>query len=252
MDELINDISPDGISDDVSVDPGHDDLGDETSKDGRSRTWMILVYEDSTDVPAFRKKLSDLDWDYAGRVHDQEAKLHHHIVVLFKNGRKNVDIANDLGIDVRWLRAWDRKNKAIRYLCHRGWPHKYQYSTDGLYGSLAEMAAKLCDKDDSKSEETAIDEIIKLLDESQTYLTYSCFIAVLNSRKLYPSFRRMGIIGTRLLDEHNTRYADDTYQKEKRQKEFEVYMKSVGQQMEDFASRCDRLEKLGFPPKEEF
>lgn len=188
------------------IDMGHDDFDCKAGKDGRSRTWMILLYEDDlSHFAVLNGRLSELDWNFAGRIHDQEEgiKSHHHVVVLFKDGRKAADVASDLGIDVRWLRPWDRYKKALRYLCHRDNPDKFQYDTDGIYGTIAEKAVALCSKADSMSESQGVSEIVGLLDEIDGFVSYKFFLCLVSSKGLYPVFRRMGIIATRLLDEHN-------------------------------------------------
>lgn len=235
------------------LDPGHDDCEGQECKDGRSRTWMILLYEDSSDMEAFKQKLADLDWNYAGRVHDQEGKLHHHIVVLFKDGRKNADIANDLGIEKRWLRAWDRQKKALRYLCHKDNPDKYQYSTDGIYGTIAEKAVAACSKGDQQSEEQSLSEISAILHDADCYLSTDYFINICREKGLWSTLRRMGNWGMRLLDEHNVRYLPSI----KREEEMSVDRKRFDEFVNrpddgNFADRCSKLGKAGLPPKEEF
>ena len=193
--------------DDLTVcDFGHDDVDGQECKDGRSRTWMILLYEDDpSHKPVLDGKLSELDWNYAGRIHDMDdgVKPHHHIVVLFKDGRKKADIALDLGIDSRWLRAWDRQKKALRYLCHKDNPEKYQYSSDGIYGTMAEKAATACSKGDSQSEQQAVQEICDFLNSIDGIVSYNFFLSAISAKGLFSVFRRMGVIGVRLLDEHN-------------------------------------------------
>lgn len=188
------------------IDLGHDDVEGQECKDGRSRTWMLLLYEDDPSHKAVLDgKLAELDWNYAGRVHDQDdgVKLHHHVVILFKDGRKNTDIAEDLGIDKRWLRAWDRKKKALRYLCHRDNPEKFQYSTDGIYGTIAEQAVGACSKGNELSEIQSVQEITKQLREIDGVVSYDFFLNLMAQNGLYATFRRMGNIATRLIDEHN-------------------------------------------------
>lgn len=187
----------------------HEDFGNNGCKDGRSRTWMILLYEDDpTHKSVLDGKLSDLDWNYAGIKHDQDGvKAHHHIVVLFKDGRKCADVAKDLGIDVRWLRAWDRAKKALRYLCHRDDASKYQYSTDAIYGTIAEKAVSVCSKGEPLSENASVQEIISLLDGVEGYVSYKFFISLVAEQGCYATFRRMGVLGTRLIDEHNYNYS---------------------------------------------
>lgn len=205
------------------VDLGHDDTDGQECKDGRSRTWMLLLYPDNEEHKAVLDgKLAELDWNYAGRIHDMEGKPHHHVVVLFKDGRKNADIAADLGIDKRWLRAWDRQKKALRYLCHRDDPEKYQYSTDGIYGTIAEKAVAACSKSDSMSEGQCVQEIIKLLDEIDGIVSYKHFMGLAVQKGCYSVFRRMGVMGTKLIEEHNqpylaaSRIVTDEYLKEER------------------------------------
>lgn len=199
------------------VDFGHDDVDGQECKDGRSRTWMILLYEDDpTHKAVLDGKLNDLDWNFAGRVHDQDdgVKPHHHIVVLFKDGRKNADVASDLGIDKRWLRAWDRQKKALRYLCHRDNPEKFQYATDGIYGTIAEKAVVACSKGNELSEVASMQDIIALLNEQKRYLTYSACLSLMCEKGLFSVFRRLGIIAVRLLDEHNNQYMNRVYEQD--------------------------------------
>lgn len=188
------------------VDLGHDDVDGQECKDGRSRTWMILLYEDyPTHKAVLDGKLADLDWNYAGRIHDKDdgVKTHHHVVVVFKDGRKNADVAADLGIDKRWLRAWDRQKKALRYLCHKDNPEKYQYSHEGIYGTIAEKAVAQCSKGSELSEVQSVCDIVALIDSVDGYLSYSNAISLMAASGLYASFRRMGNLCIKLIEEHN-------------------------------------------------
>lgn len=188
------------------VDPGHDEGHDGSSKDGRSRTWMLLLYPDNEGMlEVLTSRLPELDWDYAGRIHDQEGKPHHHVVVLFKDGRKAADVAKDLGLETRWLRAWDRKKKAFRYLCHRDNPEKYQYDTDGIYGTLAEQAVKACGQE-NKDEAAEVALICDMIAGYDGIVSYDLVLRMLSSCGLYATFRRMGVIAVRLIEEHNNRY----------------------------------------------
>ena len=236
------------------IDLGHDDVEGQECKDGRSRTWMILLYEDDpTHKAVLDGKLADLDWNYAGRVHDSDdgVKLHHHVVVIFKDGRKNTDIAKDLDIDKRWLRAWDRKKKALRYLCHRDNPEKYQYSTDGIYGTIAEQAVSACSRGNELSEAQALKEITQLLEEIDGFVSYNFFLRLLADKGLYTVFRRMGVIATRLVDEHNAiqrTKLDNEMKSDSRRKALVDFMKRI----EDmpFDERIKAWERAGFIPPE--
>lgn len=234
------------------IDLGHDDVDGQECKDGRSRTWMILLYEDDPSHKfVLDGKLSDLDWNYAGRIHDKDdgVKPHHHVVVLFKDGRKNTDIANDLGIDKRFLRAWDRKKKALRYLCHRDNPEKFQYSPDGIYGTVAEQAVSACSKGNELSEAQAINEITQLLDDIEGFVSYSFFLRYVSARGLYPVFRRMGLLAVRLVDEHNNAQRcklDKELNQDHNRDLFRQFLKNIDDL--PFDKRCEILERKGFPP----
>lgn len=234
------------------IDLGHDDVDGQECKDGRSRTWMLLLYEDDPSHKAVLDgRLAELDWNYAGRIHDKDdgVKPHHHVVVLFKDGRKNTDIANDLCIDKRFLRAWDRKKKALRYLCHRDNPEKFQYSTDGIYGTVAEQAVSACSKGNELSEAQAINEITQLLDEIDGFVSYSFFLRYVSERGLYPVFRRMGLLAVRLVDEHNNAQRcklDKELNQDHNREIFRQFLKCIDDL--PFAERCEILERKGFPP----
>lgn len=234
------------------IDLGHDDVDGQECKDGRSRTWMILLYEDDpTHKAVLDGKLAELDWNFAGRIHDKDdgVKVHHHVVVLFKDGRKNTDIANDLDIDKRWLRAWDRKKKALRYLCHRDNPEKFQYSTDGIYGTIAEQAVSACSKGNELSEVQSVKEITRLLREIDGFVTYDFFLNLVAEQGLYASFRRMGNIATRLIDEHNGKQQiklDKELKADSNRNRFRQFLQSIDDL--PFYERCEILEKKGYPP----
>ena len=230
----------------VSVDLGHDDVGGQECKDGRSRTWMILLYEDNEQMASvLNSRLKELDWNYAGRIHDQEGKPHHHVVVLFKDGRKAADIANDLQLDTRWLRAWDRKKKALRYLCHKDNPEKFQYDTDGIYGTIAEQAVAACSKGDAQSESQTVVEIMNVIDSFDGHLSYSVALRLMAEKGCFSVFRRMGVLGVRLIDEHNYVISSRNVEKlEMASVRFSDSMSRV-----DFVTRCDHLQKMQGDPE---
>lgn len=237
----------------VFDDFGHDDFGGQACKDGRSRTWMLLLYpDDPTHQAVLDGTLFELDWNFAGRLHDMDegVKPHHHVVVLFRDGRKAADVAADLGIDARWVRPWDSKKKAFRYLCHRDNLKKYQYSLDGIYGTLSDQAVAACSKGSDTGEAQSVQEIIQLLGCIDGHVTYSCFLSLVAEKGLFPVFRRLGILGVRLLDEHNDAYRA-VYQAELLQARFErqseQFSASMGASAKlPFVDRCEQLELKGF------
>lgn len=229
-------------------DLGHDDVGGQECKDGRSRTWMILLYEDNDNMKrVLQETLKELDWNYAGRIHDQEGKPHHHVVVLFKDGRKAKDVAADIGLETRWLRAWDKKKRALRYLCHRDNPEKFQYDTDGIYGTIAEQAIAACAKSDGLSEAQSVVEIINILDSIEGHIDYSVALKLMAEKGCFSVFRRMGVLGVRLLDEHNYKVSLDSTRRNDTQADIERFGEHV-RQGTPWVKRCQRLD-YSFPPK---
>lgn len=236
------------------VDLGHDDVEGQECKDGRSRTWMILLYPDNPEhKTVLEETLPDLDWNYAGRLHDKDpdTKEHHHVVVLFKDGRKNTDVAKDLGIDKRWLRAWDRQKKALRYLCHRDNPEKFQYSTDGIYGTIAEKAVGHCSKGNELSEVQSVKEITKMLREIEGFVSYDFFLNLVADAGCYSVFRRMGNVGVELIKQHNQHYGKmlELEHAEKvgftaKKSDFEKFVKIQSAGV-DFNELITRLERQG-------
>ena len=170
-------------------------------------------------------------------------------MILFKDGRKNTDIAADLGIDKRWLRAWDRKKKALRYLCHRDNPEKYQYSTDGIYGTIAEQAVGACSKGNELSEVQSVQEITKQLREIDGFVSYDFFLNLMAQNGLYATFRRMGNLASNLIAEHNAKYRaalDREISADYEREKFRKFLANIDNL--PFDERCRLLEEKGFPP----
>ena len=243
----------------AKIDFGHDlEVEGKECKDGRSRTWMLLLYPDNPEHKAvLDDKLFELDWNFAGRVHDKDdgVKEHHHVVVLFKDGRKNADIAADLGIDKRWLRAWDRQKKALRYLCHRDNPEKFQYSTDGIYGTIAEKAVGACSKGNELSEAQAVKEVTQFFREYDGYISMSEFVNAMADRGNFAVVRRMGNFALRLLDEHNNnirvRIVDEIKQMELQERAERFAKIGEAKKQMDFGEYVDRINRQGYFPPEQ-
>ena len=193
----------------VSKDLGHEALED---KPGRSRTWMILLYPETEETGAHKRvleeTLDELDWNYCGRVHDKDdgVKEHHHVVVYFQNGRLKEDVARDLGIETRWLRRAHSQKRAMRYLCHKDNPEKYQYTPGEIYGTMADKAIAQCSKGDSKTEEDGVSKILELIDSWVGYIPYRVFLQVVLAEGVYSHYRRLGNSIFKLIEEHNADY----------------------------------------------
>lgn len=123
--------------------------------------------------------------------------------------------------------------KALRYLCHKDNPAKFQYKPDLIYGTVSEKAIAQCSKGDALSEKQSVDEIISLLDEVEGFVSYSFFLKLINERGLFSVFRRMGILAVRLLDEHNS--------KEKARIDYELARIKDTDNFKEFLHRIDYL-----------
>lgn len=192
----------------VDVIPG--DLGhhDEDDKPGRSRVWMLLLYPDTDESGSHKQaleKLDELDWNYCGRVHDSDpgVKSHHHVIVCFQNGRLKADIANDLGIDTRWIRRVHSQKKAMRYLCHKDNSDKFQYSPAEIYGTLADKAIAQCSKGDAISEVEGTSKVIEIINSFPSYTSVSLVLPLVLAEGVYPHYRRLGNSVFRLIQDHN-------------------------------------------------
>ena len=154
------------------------------------------------------------------------------------------DVSADLGIDKRWLRPHDKKKKAMRYLCHRDNKDKFQYDSNEIYGSIAEEAMKQC-AISVDGERDNIAEIVTLLKGIDGRVTYSDFISICCDRGLWSALRRMGTLSCRLIDEHNALHD----YREHRAADIAHFVDHMNKPVDDFAVRCERLEKMGFPPE---
>lgn len=188
-----------------ALDVGHDLVED---KPGRSRTWMLLLYPDTDESGSHKaalEKLDELDWNYCGRVHDQDegVKEHHHVVICFANGRMKEDVAADLGIETRWVRRVHSQKKAMRYLCHKDNRDKFQYSPNEIYGTLADKAIAQCSKGDTVTEAEGTSKVIEIIDSFPGLISYSTLLSMVLAENCYPHYRRLGNTVFKLVDQHN-------------------------------------------------
>ena len=195
----------------LSGDLGHMEMED---KPGRSRNWLLLLYPD-TDESGVHKRILDetldnLDWNYCGRVHDQDegVKSHHHVLICFKDGRTKEDVANDLGLDTRWIRRVHSQKKAMRYLCHKDNRDKFQYSPGEIYGTLADKAIAQCSKGDSLSDVEGTSKLVKIIQDWPGFIHYDQLLCMVLAEGVYPHYRRLGNTVFKLVDAHNQYVAE--------------------------------------------
>lgn len=235
------------------VDPGHDDL-DSDSSSGRSRTFMVLLYPDNEDHERWIKDvLPKLDFDYVGICHDKEesAKPHYHIVFYFKDARWRDAFAADLGLDTRWVRAWNSKVRAFRYLLHKGFPDKVQYSDTGLFGGLTDACISACGRASPADESKQAKQIFELLASIDGTVTIESFAIIALENHLWSAFRRMGNIAIRAIDSHNSSFMVSYNRKTDNDRlQMSLASSMLSENGLSFAERCELLDRLGFPAKD--
>ena len=125
----------------------------------RSRVAMIELYPEHLEDLAFLYQLVvSGTMPYACIVHDKDkyqtdmppdengngghkkgdpVKLHIHVVVCFENGKTNTAVAKMFKLNPQFIEMWDSKKEALKYLNHCGYPEKFQYDFDEIYGNLS-------------------------------------------------------------------------------------------------------------------
>lgn len=146
-------------------------------------------------------KETDPEFDPAKHKDGELKKAHWHIVLCVGNNpRYRIPIANELGIPKYCLEPCRNKDAALTYLIHDGYPDKYQYDSEEVFGSLAPAVARLVSDD---TEETKVLRVLEVLDDLPVPVTYRALLTKCCQLGLYAELRRMGSGAMRLLDEHN-------------------------------------------------
>lgn len=154
---------------------GNESNASQQTKDGRTRTWALILYPDSVPdnwkeiiademVPAFVSPLHDKDVNADGTA----KKPHWHVLLMYsgKKSRKQMEeLAGKLNAP-RPQPVSDKRGYA-RYLCHVDNPEKYQYSRDDILSfSGADYLTYL---EGASDIDTAVGEMMDWLDEQGIY-----------------------------------------------------------------------------------
>ena len=177
----------------------------------RSRMWNAILYpEDPTQAAAFEYIQQNLD--YCAALHDMDSdengvqkKSHWHVILNFENARTASAVAKELNIKDNYLRPQRSWTNSARYLIHRGWDEKFQYSEDAIFGSLAHKALQsIRAKEDEGGRVMALMDV---LDSTPGFLSYAAAMKLACANGVYDVFRRIGGYGMKMiLDEHNVVY----------------------------------------------
>lgn len=165
----------------------------------RARTFMIVLYPDDINFIEYLEKIVGSYEKYAYIKHDMDIeddsgeikKTHLHVVLYFKNKKELSELAKEIGIPENYIKIWDSKIKAIRYLVHADNLFKYQYNVDAVIGTLkSDLVRSLNDG----YEVRVITEILEFIDNTPK-LSYRGLTKWVLEKGYYAEFRRsQGII----------------------------------------------------------
>lgn len=165
----------------------------------RARTFMIMIYPDDVNFIEYLENIVSKYDKYAYITHNKDIedgtgeikKCHMHVVLYFKNKKELSELAKEIGIAENYIKVWDSKIKAIRYLVHADNNDKYQYSAEEVIGTLkSDLVRSLNDG----YEVMVITEILEFIDTTPQ-LSYRGLTKWVLQKGYYAEFRRsQGII----------------------------------------------------------
>lgn len=160
---------------------------------------MLVLYPDD---PNFIEQLENIVGKYekyAYITHDLDTleetgeikKTHVHAVLYFKNKKELSSLAEEVGISEHYIKIWDSKIKAIRYLVHADHSFKYQYPVENVNGTLkGDLVKSLNDG----YEVMVITDILEYID-STPKVNFKMLTKWVLQKGYYAEFRRsQGII----------------------------------------------------------
>lgn len=183
----------------------------------KTRTYCMVLYpeEDLSHLFALQK-LETNGYSYCAIDHDKDTyddydncepekigtlkKKHTHVYLRLKSPRFAEPLAQELGIKPNYLQVCRDSKSAMLYMLHDGYPNKYQYEIESVYGSLKIEVQKLLVSEDEGSR---VLKVLDLLDTMPVPCTYRKFLVAVCENQLYGEFRRMGSFVKYLIEEHN-------------------------------------------------
>lgn len=107
----------------------------------RSRNYMFLLYPDC-DEHMKALEVIQRNYSFLSVTHDKDVtddgevkKTHIHVFVKFKNPKWNTAIADEIGLDARFLQQVRNEENAMLYLIHFNEEKKHHYSIDEVLGT---------------------------------------------------------------------------------------------------------------------
>ena len=220
----------------------------------RARNWCLVLYPEDESHYECILRLSKSAYKFAAVLHDRDTwsagesenhepgehkKDHWHVVLKFAQARWNTAVAEELGIKPNYLEPCRNMDGALLYLVHDGFPDKYQYDSEEVFGSLKPALAKLLVADDEGSR---VLEIINMIDNTSGRVSFREILVKACNNGLYGEFRRMGSGVKWLIDEHNAEYESELYGY---LKNYDIKQRIDGMSWDE---RCERLDRQRIVP----
>lgn len=191
-------------------------VGDYMSSQIKTRTYTMILYPDDDMTHLFALQKLQVGYNFCAIDHDRDVyddtddcepeligtlkKKHTHVYLRLKSPRFRDPLAKELGIAPNYLRECRDSKGAQLYLIHDGYPNKFQYDVEDVYGPLRHEVGKLLVNEDEGSR---VLKVLDLLDSMPVPCTYRKFLVAVCENGMYGDFRRMGSGIKTLLDEHN-------------------------------------------------
>lgn len=222
----------------------------------RDRKFRLLLYPEDPSHSVAIKELERGGYQFAAILHDQDTwdeddedlgshtpgekkKEHWHVVVKFPQPRYSTGLASSLGLKENYIKECVAFEPAMKYLVHEGWPDKFQYDPEKVFGTLKPALMKLLA--DKKDEGARIKEILNIVDSFEGKITIRAALKIMADNDLYGDFRRMGILAKMLLDEHNADIIECDRIVQMRKTEFDEFR--------EFIKWRERAESAGYANK---
>ena len=183
----------------------------------RDRKFRLLLYPDDPTHARALETLKTGGYKFAGILHDSDVweegdedlgkhkvgskkKEHWHIGLKFPQAKWSTALEKELAIKGNYIRKCNNFDGALSYLVHDGYPDKYQYDFEKVFGPLAPALGKLLVDDD---EGMRVLEIVAMIDKIPGIVGYRELLVKACNNGLYGEFRRLGSGIKWLIDEHN-------------------------------------------------
>ena len=225
----------------------------------RSRNWCLVLYPDDPTHVECIEKLT-LSYKIAAILHDKDTwedgesenhavgeakKAHWHVVLKFQQARWRNAISEELGIAPNYLEVCRNTEAALLYLVHDGFPNKYQYDSEAVFGDLKPNLLKLLAPEDEGSR---VKEIVHIIDACPGKCSYREVLLKCCDNGLYGEFRRLGAGVGYLIKEHNEDFYETLYKRDNKPNNDEFAMQIERNENMDWVERLQRLERQKIPP----